>query len=477
MGNWFTACISPLLFIVAQDLQVDITTATRTITYVVMAIGLSVSLSLCALPTYPDLHLQNMLAVPISQYIGKRYTILLGLSVFLGCNIWCIYASDYNSFLAARILGGFGAGIVEALGPLIVAETFPERSLASAMVIYVLSLGAGASFGPFVAGLLANGGYYYRWNFKILSVILGANLLSCLIMLPETVDRDLLIKDDIASTLGDVEKTEDLVREEVDNSATRTTTGGSQETLMQLWKRRTIFLTLPDIKPERNFFILIIQPFTLLVSPAVSLGCLIFGLMIAYTFISSVVLSQTLQSPPILWPPLQVGLLNLSTVIGLVIGIPIGGIAADILSRRSAKRNDGFHMRESRLPAVIPGAVLAPIGVLVIGICLQNDLSWAGMAIGWAMLNIALTASANVMLTYAVDCYPWRAAHIGVVVNTLKNLVAFGVGYSVTPWLEAVGPEKQFGTMAGILWFFFLLIIPLSIFGPRLRQWSLKWVL
>lgn len=44
MGNWFTACISPLLFVVAQDLQVDIATATKTITYVLLTIGLSVSL-------------------------------------------------------------------------------------------------------------------------------------------------------------------------------------------------------------------------------------------------------------------------------------------------------------------------------------------------------------------------------------------------------------------------------------------------
>jgi hypothetical protein len=82
---------------------------------------------------------------------------------------------------------------------------------------------------------------------------------------------------------------------------------------------------------------------------------------------------------------------------------------------------------------VIPGAVLGPVGVLVIRICLQRGLSWAGMAIGWAMLNIALTASANVMLTYAVNYYPWRAAHIGVVVNVIKDVVAFGVGYGVTP--------------------------------------------
>lgn len=352
------------------------------------------------------------------------------------------------------------------------------------MVVYVLSLGAGASLGPFIAGLLDHAGYDYRWNFRISAIIVGANLLSCLVMLPETVDRDLLIKDDLSSEpRGDLEKhhdDDDLAVEEVehkDASVVRTTTAGDRESLMALWARRTWFLTLPDIKPERNFAILVIQPFTLLISPAVALVSLTFGIMIAYTFIASVVLSQILQPPPFLWSTLQVGLLNLSTLVGLVLGIPLGGIAADVLSRRSARRNDGFHVRESRLPAVIPGAVLGPVGVLVIGICLQRSLSWVGLAAGWAMLNIALTASANVMLTYAVDCYPWRAAHIGVVVNVIKNVVAFGVGYGVTPWLEAVGPEKQFGTMAGILWFWFLFVIPLSMFGPRLRQWSLRWIL
>jgi hypothetical protein len=72
-------------------------------------------------------------------------------------------------------------------------------------------------------------------------------------------------------------------------------------------------------------------------SPAISLTWLTFGIMIAYTFISSVLLSQTLQSPPVLWSAFQVGLLNLS--------IPLSGISADILSRRSARRNDGFHVR------------------------------------------------------------------------------------------------------------------------------------
>lgn len=380
-----------------------------------------------------------------------------------------------NELKAARIVGGLGAGIVEALGPLIVAECFPERQLASAMVIYAMSLGAGASIGPFIAGVVDNAGLGWRYNFIISSCIVGANLLGCIVMLPETIDRDLQ-KEETASTSSndDIEKNNSIVdAEEVEHS----NAAQPQESLMQVWIRRSFFITLPDIKPQHNFFVLVIQPWAMLMSPAVLVGCIIFGVMIAFTLIASVVFSAVLQSPPALWSVLQIGLLNLSTLVGLLIGIPLGGITADILSRRSARKNDGIHIRESRLPAVIPGAILAPVGILVIGICLQQNLSWVGMAIGWAMLSVALTASANVLLTYAVDCYLWRAAHIGVMINVMKNLVAFGVSYGVTPWLMAVGPEKQFGTMAGILVFFFLFVIPLYTAGPRLRQWSLRWIM
>jgi hypothetical protein len=40
-----------------------------------------------------------------------------------------------------------------------------------------------------------------------------------------------------------------------------------------------------------------------------------------------------------------------------------------------------------------------------------------------------------------------------------------------------VGPQNQYGTLAGIAVFFFLLNIPLSIYGKRLRAWSLNYVM
>lgn len=35
----------------------------------------------------------------------------------------------------------------------------------------------------------------------------------------------------------------------------------------------------------------------------------------------------------------------------------------------------------------------------------------------------------------------------------------------------STGFVSQFGTMAGLLWTFYLILIPLYFFGPRIRAW------
>ncbi|KAM0267951.1 hypothetical protein ACHAPA_005550 [Fusarium lateritium] len=89
--------------------------------------------------------------------IGKRFTVLGSLVVFIACNIWSGEATDYYSLRDSRIVGGLAGGLVEALGPTIVAETFPSHQLGRAMVVYVGFLAAGSSVGPLVAGAVGVG--------------------------------------------------------------------------------------------------------------------------------------------------------------------------------------------------------------------------------------------------------------------------------------------------------------------------------
>jgi hypothetical protein len=63
---------------------------------------------------------------------------------------------------------------------------------------------------------------------------------------------------------------------------------------------------------------------------------------------------------------------------------------------------------------------------------------------------------------------------IGVLVNTVKNSIAFGVSYAAIEWHQKYGGMAQYGTVAGILWAVYLLIIPLYFCRDPLNKFSAR---
>lgn len=417
------------------------------------------------------------MTLPLVEYIGKRYTILLSMAVFLAANIWAAKAQSYGSLLGSRFVGGISGGVVEALGPFIISETFPEHQLARAMVVYVGFLAAGSAIGPILAGGIASGLHSWRWFFGISAIATAVNFISCILMLPETT----YVTENYP--VGNAESMLDTKTEEV--SCVENTTGQSVDELAQpeqsftsLWIERSFFLHIDNANanPKQGLFRLFIQPFPLLLAPPVLITTLVFGLTIGWTALMSIVMSNVYQMPPMLWDPWQVGFMNFGPLAGLLIGLPLGGALADLLSNMARQRCHGEHDPRSRLPAVIVGAFISPAGCVVIGFSFQNHCHWIITAIGWAMLAFGLTASANVLLTYSVDCFRSRAGHIGVLVNVVKNTLAFGVSFASVEWYSRSGPATQFGIMAGILWAIYLLVIPLYCYSQTILKFSARFV-
>ncbi|KAB5513069.1 major facilitator superfamily domain-containing protein [Coniochaeta sp. 2T2.1] len=77
-------------------------------------------------------------------------------------------------------------GLIEALAPTIVTETFPKRQLARAMVVYVGFLAIGAALGPIISGAIAQGLGEWRWFQRVMSIAVALNFVFSIIMLPET---------------------------------------------------------------------------------------------------------------------------------------------------------------------------------------------------------------------------------------------------------------------------------------------------
>jgi MFS family permease len=76
----------------------------------------------------------NLIWMPLVNKYGRRPVYLISYTIYVACAIWAACTTTYGSFLAARILMGFGSGAAETMAPLSIADIFflHERGLVMA---------------------------------------------------------------------------------------------------------------------------------------------------------------------------------------------------------------------------------------------------------------------------------------------------------------------------------------------------------
>jgi hypothetical protein len=127
-----------------------------------------------------------------------------------------------------------------------------------------------------------------------------------------------------------------------------------------------------------------------------------------------------------------------------------------------------------RLPMLALTAIIGPAGLVVFGTVTQYKKHWIGALIGEFMVNFGAIVAGNITYTYIADVYMERADTALVVLNGLKNLSAFGLVYSVTPWNVASGYAVSFGCLAVILFVFHFPMLLLYYKGQAIRDWQAK---
>ncbi|KAH8700320.1 major facilitator superfamily domain-containing protein [Talaromyces proteolyticus] len=459
MNNVFAAGIAPLFGLIMEEFHCDLQQVSQLSSYTLLMLGLA-----------------NLYLIIAVSFIGRRLTILISLSVLMGSNIWAAKATSFQALLITRFLGGISGGVVEGLAPLMIAEMFPRDQMGKAMVVYVFFTAAGSSLGSMFSGIIAQSLHDWRWFFTICAIILGANLSACLLMLPETYP--------IVTPNGEVTNTPNAEHiqsklSDHDVSATHVEMGLDETvesfSLLRLWIERSFYPHI-FISRQKRFYILWINSFRLFLTPEVLTTMLFWAACVGWVLVSAIISSAVYQKAPYFWSSEQVGLLNLGPFLGLVLGFPLGGIVAD---RFISSRSDGEVRRapKARLPLLLPGAVISPIGCLLMGLTLHYTWHWIGFAAGFGMLAFSVTSSCNILLTYSVDTFRLHAAQIGLVVNMTKYILSFGMTFGVIDWYVTKGPLSQFGTMAGTLWaiyFLSMLLYFLSKPVARISCWALS---
>lgn len=120
-----------------------------------------------------------MLAGSIADRVGRRRTLTIGLGVFTAASALCALAPTVELLVAARVLQGIGASMLNPVAMSIITNTFTDRrERAQAVGVWGAVFGASMALGPIVGGgLVATAGW--QWIFAI-NIPLGLTAIALL---------------------------------------------------------------------------------------------------------------------------------------------------------------------------------------------------------------------------------------------------------------------------------------------------------
>lgn len=120
------------------------------------------------------------------------------------------------------------------------------------------------------------------------------------------------------------------------------------------------------------------------------------------------------------------GLNYISLGVGFFVGTQIAAPCQDRIYRALKKRNDGVGKPEFRVPLMIPGAFLVPVGLFWYGWSAQAKLHWIMPNIGAALFSAGTIIGFQCIQTYIVDTYTRYAASAVGSATVLRSLAGFG---------------------------------------------------
>ncbi|GME26032.1 Major facilitator superfamily [Neofusicoccum parvum] len=364
---------------------------------------------------------------PLSDRYGRRPIFLLSLICSLIGNVGCAKSPSYATMGLCRAITAFFISPAAAIGSAVVQETFFKHERARYMGIWTLFVTLGVPTAPFIFGFVALR-VGYRWIYWILACTNAVQFLLYLFLGPET--RYLRTQ----RTLP---------------------TSTFRQRYLQFTRIDPSPLTVTDFLQPLRFFA---RPRVYLPAYAYAMVFLLASVMITIEIPQLFVEKFHLNTQ-------QVGLQNLSVILGSVIGEQLGGRASDMWMARGGGRR--AHAPEYRLWLSYAGYLLAICGVVVFLVQIER----AGE--GWNITPIvgaAIAAVGNqlvttVLITYAVDCYREEAAGVGVFITFVRQTWGF-----IGPfWFPTMIANVGFYGSAGITT---ALMVGVSMIPTAFLQWK-----
>ncbi|KAJ3893858.1 major facilitator superfamily domain-containing protein [Lentinula edodes] len=169
----------------------------------------------------------------------------------------------------------------------------------------------------------------------------------------------------------------------------------------------------------------------------------------------------------------QIGMQFIAPFLGALLGEPFAGIGSDKWMQYRVKRANGKREVEWRLPFAIPGFFIAILGLMVLGVCLQNTQSgvWnIAPDIGSAIALFGQQIVTTVCTTYAIESQPKYTGQAALLVALIRQTYAFTGPFYFTDQFDAMGIVRACGLLSGLIAIGMSFVLACMVFGKSWRE-------
>ncbi|RKL08439.1 hypothetical protein BFJ71_g1726 [Fusarium oxysporum] len=387
-----------------------------------------------------------VMLVPFALKFGRRPLYLFSSLVQIGVGIWSAKIQNVPDLLLVNAINNIFGALAEVIVQMTIADVFFIHQRGTLNSIYIWFWQISVSLGPFIAGYITTG-QGWRWVWWWNAILFGAFFILVCFCYEET---KYCTEGSLAPAQPDVE---DDSKSAADRPwpASVAVEEGSQHNPYAVrvnynipkktyWQRLALTTTSSSSGGLRTLLGHMYQPIILLTTvPAVAYTALAYGISVATSDVMSTTLSLYMTKPPYTFAPNEIGLMNLSKLVGSTIGTLIVGPVSDTLILWLARRNDGIYEPETRLWSLVPFLPFIPAGALLFGLGLQNGLPWPIIAVALAFFKLGMAPVNSITITYLTDSYQDVIGDALVGVTIVRNAFSTAFIFALDPWIHSVG--------------------------------------
>ncbi|KAG5914367.1 hypothetical protein E4U42_000524 [Claviceps africana] len=164
----------------------------------------------------------------------------------------------------------------------------------------------------------------------------------------------------------------------------------------------------------------------------------------------------------------------IALAVGTITASQAGGPLLDWIYRRMKARHGGEGVPEFRVPFMVPGVVMMPVGIFLYGWAAEKKLHWMVVDVGTAIFVCGSFVLGQGILAYLLDEFKHTAS-----ANAASRMLSNILGFAFPIFAPAMYQSLGYGwgnTLLGFIWVVCGFPIPVIFwfYGPRLRALGRK---